>query len=67
MSNRKHFWNVALNLKQMSVVTKIKTESLNKQFINAISDEEIITEIIVELTAIKETNKVTSEQVQVLC
>ena len=36
---------------------------LKEQFINSINDEEMMTEIIIEATAIKETNKVTSEEV----
>ena len=40
-----------------------KYRRLKQLFINGISDEEMMTEIIRQLTVTKETNKVTSEQV----
>ena len=43
--------------------TKEKGRWLKEQFLHGMSDEEMMIEIIRELTAIKQTNKVTSEQV----
>ena len=47
----------------MSVVTKKMTRQLKQQFINGISNEEMMTEIINEFTEIKESNTVTIKQV----
>ena len=46
----------------MNVVTK-GDRRLKDQFINGISDEEMMVEIIIEFTTITETNEVTNEQV----
>ena len=46
----------------MSVVIKKEMEGSIEQFINGISNEEMMIEIIREFNAIKETNEVTSEQ-----
>ena len=52
-----------LRLKAKECGYKEKERKLMQQIINSISDEQMMTEIIRKLTAIKETNKVTSEQI----
>ena len=42
---------------------KAKDRRFKEQFINNKNDEEMMTQIISEFTALKESNKVTSEQV----
>ena len=46
----------------MYVYTK-KRQVIKEQFINGINDNDMITEIIWNLSAIKKTNQITSEQV----
>ena len=52
-------WWAKWDSKPLNVFTKKETR-LKEQFINSVSDEEMMTEMIRELTAIKESNKITS-------
>ena len=58
-------WMGYLRLKTSMCGYKVKGRSLKEQFFIGISDEEMMPEIIRELTTAKETSKVSS--VQVLC
>ena len=44
---------------------KEKDRRINEQFINGINDDEMMTEIILELPAVKKTSEITSEKVLV--
>ena len=46
----------------MNAVIKKKIENSKKQFINGINDNDMMTEPIRELTLIKMTNKISSEE-----
>ena len=52
-----------LRIKASKYDYKEKDRRLKEQFINGINDEDMMTEIIRELTKIQKTNEVTSEQV----
>ena len=54
-------WMDHQRLKANECGYKEKEKSLKVHFINGISDDEMMIEIIRELTVIKETNKVMSE------
>ena len=56
-------WMGYLRCEVNEYVYRQRDRKLKEQFLSGIIYEEIMTEIIRELTAIKETNKVTCEQV----
>ena len=52
-----------LRIKASEYECKEKDRQLKKQFMNGITNDEIMTEIIRELTAVKESIEITSDQV----
>ena len=56
-------WMGHFRIKAMNVNIKKKIEDWKKQFIDGINKDNVMTEIIWQLTAVKKTCKISSEQV----